>query len=243
MLAAEYIGRHAKRYKRTWREDERIIHKELTKWLKRPADTITRQDVIAQIERIVDRGAPYAANRTLAVVRKVFNWAVEKGLLNASPVVKIKPEPETERQRVLSEDQVFELWRAWKTLGYPYGPLFQFMLVTGQRRGEVAGMRWEDLDVENAVWSLPPASTKAKRSHQCPLSPLALEIIGTVPRFAESPFVFTSTGAAAVSGFSKAKRQSDELSGIDDCVFTTYGEPAVRNWPNSALPTPPFRGS
>ena len=180
--------------------DERIIYKELAKWLKRSADTITRQDVIAQIERIVDRGAPYAANRTLAVVRKVFNWAVEKGLLNASPVVKIKPEPETAAAR-LSDDQVFGLWRTWNTLGYPYGSLFQLMLVTGQRRGEVADMRWADLDGEKAVWSLLPESTKPKRSHQCPLSSLALEIIGTVPRPSRS-----ATAAAAPSRSSPASK-------------------------------------
>ena len=182
-LVSQYISRYAKRQKRTWREDERLLNKHFASWLRRPANSITRQNVIAVIEEVADRGTPYAANRCLSVVRKLFKWAVEKGLLDATPVVNVTPPArETERDRVLSDEEITTLWTAWDKQGWPFGHVFKLLLLLGQRRSEVAGMKWSDLDLKNAVWTLPAEATKSRRSHECPLPPLALEIINSVPR-------------------------------------------------------------
>ena len=101
-------------------------------------------------------------------------------------------------------------------MGYPFGPLMMLLLITGQWRGEVAKMRWADLDIERGVWTLPSESTKAGRAHAVPLSPLAIGIIKGLPRFAGA-FVFTSgAGVRPVSGFGRAKDRIDELSGVKD---------------------------
>lgn len=209
-LADQYLERYAKRHKRTWASDSRILDRDFGTWMERSAADITRQDVVAAVELIIDRGAGYQANRSLATVRKVFNWAVAKGLLETTPVIKVAREPEKERERVLTDDEIAQLWPVWGSLAYPFGSLFKLLLVTGQRRGEVAGMEWSHLNLETAVWTLP--ETKSGRTHECPLSPMALAIIEALPRF-ESPYVFT-TRRAPVSGFSKVKARIDEASGV-----------------------------
>ncbi|MDA2935273.1 site-specific integrase, partial [Acidobacteria bacterium AH-259-D05] len=94
-------------------------------------------------------------------------------------------------------------------LGFPFGPFFQLLILTAQRRGEVARIQWKDLDMEKALWTLPAEATKPGRVHDVPLSPTAVEILGTLRRF-DGPYVFTTTsGSRPVSGFSKAKAALD----------------------------------
>lgn len=217
-VAAEFIERHAKRKTRSWRETQRILERELVPyWGNRPIGDIGRRDVLDILDRLTDRGAPYMANRVLAVTRKLFNWGVERGIMKASPVANIKaPGQEIERDHVLSDDELRALWGAWDAMGYPFGPMMQMLLATAQRREEVAGMRWADVDPGAAIWTLPRELTKAGRSHEVPLSPIALEVLAAVPRFA-GEYVFSSTGGEkSVSGFSRMKRRADQLSGVEN---------------------------
>ena len=108
-------------------------------------------------------------------------------------------------------------WKGCDDLGRPFGPALKLLLVTGQRRDEVVRMRWNHLDLEEALWTLPKAETKSGRQHEVPLSPLALEIIQAQPRNGE--FVFTTTGKSPISGFSKGKVRLDNLSGLADWRF------------------------
>src|SRR5687767_2790467 len=103
-------------------------------------------------------------------------------------------------------------------MGHPFGPIFKLLLLTGQRRGEVASMRWADLDLDKGVWTLSSEATKAGRAHEVPLSRQALDIIQSLPKVEVSAYVFAARGNpdAAVSGFSKAQRWAEELSGVDD---------------------------
>src|SRR5206468_7260090 len=111
-LANEYLERWAKPRKRSWKEDERILDKDvLPLWRWSKAKDITRGDVIALLDRIVDRGAPIAANRTLAVVRRMFNFALSRDLVSANPCAQVKPPgKEHQRDRVLSADELRILW-------------------------------------------------------------------------------------------------------------------------------------
>ncbi|MCG5238120.1 tyrosine-type recombinase/integrase [Xanthobacter oligotrophicus] len=195
-------------------------------WKGRSIKSITRRDVVDALDAAVDRGATVTANRLLAAVRRFFNWCVERGIIEASPAAGIKaPTAERSRDRILSDEELALVWTAADKAGWPFGPLVQLLVLTGQRRDEVAGMRWTELDIPNATWTIPGERTKNGISHVVPLSPEAVAIIEGLPHMKdwdiESPFVFTTTGKTAISGFSKAKAALDKaiakfLKGEDD---------------------------
>ena len=218
-MVALFIERWQKPRNRSWQEVERILTRELAHWAERPIQTITRRDLIELMDSITDRGAPYMANRTLAHVRKLFAWAMEREIVTASPVVGVgAPAREVSRDRVLDYAELAAVWQACEALGWPFCPIVRLLIVTGARRDEVASMRWRDLDLERAEWRLPREAVKTDREHVIPLSPLALEIIADLPRLGHSPLVFPANRASsmnAVSGFSRAKRRLDQLSGVE----------------------------
>jgi len=113
-LAAEYIERHAKPKKKTWREDQRVLDKELLpKWRHLRPVEIKRADVRERIEAVADRGSPIHANRLLAVIRKIFNFAIERDWLEYNPCHMVKrPGKERPRDRVLMPDEIRRFWAA-----------------------------------------------------------------------------------------------------------------------------------
>jgi integrase len=152
------------------------------------------------------------ANRTLAYLRKMLSWAVERGIITASPAAGVgAPGGEETRDRVLAPGELAAVWRACDALGWPFGPLVQLLVVTAQRRDEVAHMAWPDLDLERKLWTLPRELTKSDRVHEVPLSDLAIETIEALPRIGTG-LVFPAHRARStnpVSGFSKAKARLD----------------------------------
>ena len=217
-VAEEFIERHAKRNTRSWKATESILNRNVTpSWGSRPIGEITRRDVIEALDKVMDRGEPYAANRLLAAVRKLFNWALERDIIDTSPVANIKaPGKESQRDRVLNDVEIKALWGACEKAGYPYGPLVKMLLLTAQRRDEVATMRWSDISKEAKLWTIPSAQTKADRVQEVPLSPLAIEILEALPRQSGS-YIFTTTGGELpVSGFSKAKKGLEKLVDFDE---------------------------
>jgi integrase len=209
IVARRFIERYAKLHNKSWRDSERILQREaVPHWRHRPVASITRVDVVALIDGIVDRGAPAMANRTLTVLRRLFGWCVERGTLELSPCERVKdPAPETRRERVHSDAELREIWRATDLLGYPFGPVIQLLLLTGARREEVAGMRWSELAADLSLWTLPAERVKNKNRHEIPLSAPARAILADLPRISE--LVFTTTGTTPVSGFASAKRRLD----------------------------------
>jgi integrase len=111
----------------------------------------------------------------------------------------------------LSDDELVLIWRAAEKIGGPFGVLVQLLALTGQRRDEVAGLRWEELDFEGRLWTLPRGRVKTDQGHVVPLSAAAVTIISSIPRIAESPFVLTTNGTAPSSGYSKGTRKLDAL--------------------------------
>ena len=163
------------------------------------------------------------ANLLLAHIKRLFNWAVEEDLIPASPAADIKPpSPKSERDRVLTDGELYRIWHACNQLGQPFGPLIQLLILTAQREGEVAAMRWSDLDLDKGVWTLTGEQTKAKRAHLIPLSYATVQVLRTVPRIADCDLVFPATrtgNARPVSGFSKVKVRLDKLCGVPDWTF------------------------
>jgi integrase len=177
-LAGDYIEKHAKRLKRSWREDRRILDSTvLPAWKHRAIADVTRRDVRELLEPITER-APVMANRTLALVRKMFSFAVDQELIEHNPAARMgRPGAEQARARVLTEDELRALWQACDALAPEMAAYFKLRLVTAQRGKEVASMRWQDVDLENGWWTIPPAIAKNKLAHRVPLSPTAAAIV------------------------------------------------------------------
>jgi integrase len=196
----------------------------LPRWRARDIRSITRRDVVALLDSIIDDGKPVLANRVLAAVRAMFNWAIRRGIVDASPAALVeRPAQEKARERTLSAEEITVLWPLFAGLGYPFGPFFQMALATGQRRDEVAQMRWADIDAQDRIWNLSGDQTKARRAHAVPLSPIAWEILmkakdaarfsteGSDTEAGQSAYVFTTTGDTPISGYGKAKARIDSM--------------------------------
>jgi integrase len=213
-VATDFIDKYAKRKNRDWRKAQYLLNKEaLPYWRDLDVGEITRRDVHDVLDRIVERGAPVHANRTLAVIRKLLNWAVDRDIIAVSPAAGVKPPiNERSRDRVLNDDELKAIWEAAGKTGYPFGPMYRLLMITGQRLGEVAGMQWTH--IHDDVWTMP--QTKNTRPHDLPLTRMALDVLKGLPRFT-GPYVFSgSNGERAVSGFSKAKKRIDGLAGVSN---------------------------
>lgn len=212
-LAEAFMEQHVRANLRgnTVREYHRILFGPDTKaWQGRPISSIQKRDVREVIEKIRTRGSPSAASRSLAYLQKFFSWCLDQEVITASPAERLRSTPSTSRDRVLSEPELRLVWQAFDQTGGIFGRLFKLLLLTGQRRSEVAGMRWDelkDLETSEAVWEIPGARTKNKRPHLVPLSSEAVRILVALPCI--GPFVFSTTGEKSVSGFSKAKARID----------------------------------
>ena len=208
----DYLERYAKKNTAasTYAETKRVLEgDDLKAWQKRPLGSISRRDVNDVIDGIATR-AEVQANRTLAKLRALFNWAVDKVRIAASPLEGLKPPTkEQARDRALSDDEIRWFWTACEASGWPFGPLDQLLLLTAQRRDEVAGMEWSEIDFKKATWSMPRQKAKNGRAHDVPLSAAALAILQSLPRVNDR-FVFTTTGKTPVSGYSRAKRRLDK---------------------------------
>jgi integrase len=222
-LAAEYLKRHAIK-KKSHSEDKRIIEKDICPrrggWTNRKVEDITRRDVRALLDRIVERGAPIAANRTLALVRAIFNFGIKEEMSTVNPAARIEPPgTETERERVLSDVEIKAFWDKlpMTEMEETTKRALRLMLITAQRRGEVCSMEWDELDVEGGWWTIPASKAKNAKTHRVPLSKLALKVIAESPR--EGHYVLASSRVAGkhIQGLavSHAVRKNRQFWGID----------------------------
>jgi integrase len=208
-IAADYLARHAMK-KRSGAEVRRILDKDvLPVWGARRIDTITKRDVIELLDTITDRGSPIMANRVLAHVRAMFNWAVARDVLAVSPCAGVKPPGQARsRDRVLSDDELRLFWAAAGDVGPPWTGLLRLLLLTGQRREEVGEMTVAEMAGD--VWTIPAARAKNGAPHAVPLSDAAGAVLAAHPRIkSRRGFVFTTTGDSPVSGYSKVKARLD----------------------------------
>ena len=180
-LAHEYIEKWAKPRKRSWEEDERMLTKDVIPFLgKRRAKDVTRRDIIILLEKILERGSPIAANRTLAVTRRMFNFAVERDIIPATPCYGVKAlAPENQRDRMLSLDEIRSFWESLNGAGMSELSklALKLQLVTAQRKGEIVSAEWEEIDLANVWWTIPAHKAKNGNTHRVPLSKLALELL------------------------------------------------------------------
>jgi integrase len=199
-----------------------------THWRERPITEIKRRDVIELLEEIVDRGTRHQARKVLAYVRKLFNWSIARDAyaLEGSPCDRVRPKDIVgklkPRQRVLSDEELRLVWRASFKLGttedsqveakfpdYPFGPFVRMLMITGQRLREVSDAGKPEID--GALWTIPPERMKGDAGHEVPLSPMARDLLKSLPSF-KGEFIFTTTsGKRPISGFSKTKARLDRI--------------------------------
>jgi integrase len=213
---AAFVEDHLKTL-RTGAAAEAQVRKHIFPTLEnRPLREIKRAELFALLKQ-VKKNAPIGVNRITAYVKKFFLWAIENDLVDDSPAASIKrPAAETDRarDRVLNDWEIRAFWLACGEMG-AFGRAFRFMLATGQRRTEVGAATWGEIDKSRALWTLSKGRTKANRSHDVPLSGLALSVIDQCPRL--GGFVFASGksgnagGQVALRGWSMAKKRLDEL--------------------------------
>jgi len=197
---------------------------ELPDWSGKPIREITKEEIKGLIETIggrrrlrfrgrIDDGAEGQANNTFYVFRTFCGWAKKQGMIDIDPTDDLeRPFPVSERSRCLDEDEVRLLWGACVTIGYPFGPIIQLLLLTAQRENEVAGMSRFELDRPHiGQWTIRRRTKTTEQGHIVPLSGFAREVIGSLPQIASTGLLFTLNGQTPVSGFSSVKKRSDLL--------------------------------
>jgi integrase len=211
-----FIQLYAKPKNRGWKESERLLEKFQPLFTK-PLIDITRGDIVRILDEIVVSGTPYRANRALAALKKLMSWALDRGMIDVNPVAGLKPpHKEQARERVLSDAELGCVMAAATAEAYPFGDATKLLILTGQRRGEVAEMRWSEVDLERMIWTIPSPRSKNGLAHAVPLSDAAVKVIRSLPRFLASDFLFTTTGQAPISGFGRAKDRLDAAVGTAD---------------------------
>ena len=216
LVADEFLRRHVRPNNRpSWSaEVERLLKKELLPlWSTRQVQSIQRRDIIEMLDGIVDRGGGITANRVLAVVRRLFNWTIERGIVETSPCINLKP-PLTERSRdrILTDNELCLFWHACDVIRFPFGAVGKLLLLTAQRRDEVGAMTSRELDLNERIWTIPRERSKNDEAHSIPLSKGASDIIETLPTIRTAKqYLFTTTGETPVSGWSRAKKKIDQL--------------------------------
>jgi len=166
------------------------------------------------LEEISDK-SPSAARQAWIYTRRLFSWALNRDIygLSVSPCERINitdlvgsPRP---RERILSDDELRVIWRTTEAGHFPFDPFVRLLIVLGCRRGELAGMRSDEVDVAAGLWHLPGDRTKNEEPRTVPLPKHAVEILAALPVF-PGPFVFTTTsGERPISGFSDLKERLD----------------------------------
>jgi integrase len=206
-FAEIYLREHAKPRKKSWRVDEmRLRIDVLPAWRHRLMKEITRRDVRDLLDQIGAR-APIVANRVRALLHKFFNVALELDVVETNPVTGTRrPGVEHQRDRVLTPDELRTFWAACEALPLEMRSAWQLRLLTAQRGGEVFGMRWQDVDMEGAWWTIPAGASKNKLPHRVPLSALAMDLLKQLRAHADA----RSTPSMYVLAGARGKRQQAE---------------------------------
>jgi integrase len=224
-VARGFVKRRSQAEKsRSWRQDGSrlgfgfeedgsmfVKNDPVLRWAKRPIAEIKRRDVNELLDSIKDDGRRVMASNVFAVLRKLSNWAVSRDIVANSPCVGVETDKVVARDRVLTDGELKALWEASAEVGYPFGDVTKLLILTGQRRDEVAGMKRSELDLERRMWTVPAARAKNNKVHDVPLSDAAVAVIEALPKvYSPEGLLFTTNSKTPVSGFSKAKKELDD---------------------------------
>jgi len=201
------------------------VERELQPFIKalghRPIAGIKPHDIALIIEATVKRGKRAHAHNLFGHIRRLFRWAIPL-YVEHSPCAQLSPKrligERNRRDRVLTDPEIAALWKATESLGYPYGPLYRMLLLTGLRLSEVSEASWDEFDFEQLVWTIPAARMKKTGSeakpHMVPVTDAMLEVLDRLPRFENGKYLFSSQrGLKPIKAvyFSWPKIKLDEL--------------------------------
>lgn len=217
---AERLEKRSASYRR---DAPALLRHTLRGWRDRPAASIARAEVAEQLRRIAAANGPASARNTYTYGRAMFSWAMRGELVLANPFAGIHaPEPPADRERVLSDAEIADIWRGAAAHGPPFGPFVQVLILTLQRRDEVAGMRWSEISEDLSVWTIPSQRTKNGRAHLVHLAPATRGILRglikiegcdlvfpTRSRDAGKPKAGDARRLAPMSGYSTMKERLD----------------------------------
>ncbi|WP_083374470.1 site-specific integrase [Methylobacterium sp. C1] len=208
-VTADYLRLVETRLKPTsYAEAARYLGRYLAPLHDSPVHSVGRREVASWLNGVAAQHGPHAANRGRTCLSALFTWAMRQGLVETNPVTATgKAVEETSRTRVLTASEIAEIWRACRD--DDYGRIVKLLLLTGQRRNEVGGMRWCEIDSAARVWRLPAERTKNGLPHDVPLSLAVREILETVPRRAGREFLFGDSGGP-YQGWSRSKASLDK---------------------------------
>jgi integrase len=201
-VAEEFIKYCRRQKLRTAGEMERELRQVfIERWGARPITEITADDVRRIISDPVERDARYRAFALFALIRRLFNWAIgtDSYGLEVNPTRRLNTRDligeRYVRDRVLTDDELRALWRVTKRIGYPYGPLYRLLALTGLRLNEACGTSWGEIDLKAREWTIPAARMKkvkgGAKPHVVPLTDPMLEILETLPQFKAGDFLFS----------------------------------------------------
>ena len=203
-----YLERQRQRLRpRTILEVERHLNIHWKPLHRVPVGKIDRQMIAGELQSL-SRHSAAVADHARTQLSALFTWAIKEGLapLDVNPVAMTnRPLEPAERDRVLSDGELREIWNACRD--DDYGRIVRLLMLTGQRRQEISALRWSEIDLDEALITLPAERTKNKRSHIVPLSDPALALL---PPVRDGRDLVFGEGEGAFSGFSKAKSQIDE---------------------------------
>jgi len=212
-LLDAYIAQHVSKNRSVY-EISRLLRREVgTPWTAKSIHEITKRDVVEVISAINQRGSPNTANKTLKVIKTFMRWCVGRAILDRSPAEDVPfPAKTVARDRVLSDQELAQVILSARQLEGPYGGIMEVLALTGQRRQEVAGMMWSELDLPKRVWTLPKSRTKNAKEHIVHLSEQSISVLRRA--VVRGPFVLSTLGSKPFQRYSHAKLQLDELSGV-----------------------------
>ena len=247
-VAEDFIA-HKLPSERGGRTIERAMRRDLLPlWSAKPITGITEADVLVLV-RAKKAKTPAQAHNLLTLVKRFFGWALDQRAygLTASPCVNLRPTKilgeRAKGERVLTEGELFALWRGAGRLGYPYTEVYRLLMLTGLRLNEVADADWREFDMPRREWTIPAARMKGRpgkaRPHLVPLTDDMLKILESLPRFKHGDYLFSSMlGAKAVWISSAVKARLDARMRRTLCALArrrgedVIGRERLQRWVN-----------
>jgi integrase len=182
-------------------------------WNGKSIHEISKRDVVEVISAIEQRGAPIAANKTLKSIKTFLRWCVGRAVIDQSPAEGVPlPAKEVARDRVLDDQELAQVILAARKMGGPYGGIVELLALTGQRRAEVAGLTWQELNLEQRLWTIPKSRTKNAKAHVVHLSEQSMAALRRADQ--RGSLVFSLLGTKPFQEFNRAKSLLDQLSGV-----------------------------
>ncbi|MGA9265527.1 MAG: tyrosine-type recombinase/integrase [Rhodomicrobium sp.] len=211
-----FLSIHGKGTRYWAQKQTRLMSADTKPIASKPMATITRVQIAATIDKVQARSGA-AARHLFADVRPVFAWALDRGLIETNPMAGMKaPAASEARDRVLTDEEVKAFWQAATEEGWPFSSVFKVLLLTGQRREEVAGMRWREVTLDDpAQWTIAKERAKNGKAHTIDLHPEAVRLLdplgdaAAARRAGDAEYVFSTTGRTPVSGFGRVKDRID----------------------------------